>query len=348
MIKQLIIHLGDCKTGSTSIQSALCKKAWQSKSAKIIYPAKFNNNFLAGLIKNNNQEALKSRAVKLRQKLIKSDAYYGIISAEGFESVHPDDLSSFMQQYLPEWKDSTKLIAYMRPHADRFVSSFVERRKLGVFNQSMSVLHGRFKENRLLVYKKRLDAWKSTFGDRFEVHPFVRSLLHNRDVVDDFFKQVFDGHSYDLKKLDSRNESLCLEDLSTLIEIRQVIKTKYGNQLKAETLLQLGQRMAMLFSASGAKGTRICMHRELAEEIKNFYVEDARAIDNEYFSGEPFTSSLNSIFKNVVDQEQSLDIHQHFSDQEVRRLHCMADLLGSMISKNSQQFISSTKKMRQN
>ena len=104
MIKQLIIHLGDCKTGSTSIQSALCKKAWQSKAAKILYPTNFNHNFLAGLIKNNNQDALKSRADKLRQNLVKSNAYYGIISAEGFEGVHPVDLSSFMQQYCPNGK----------------------------------------------------------------------------------------------------------------------------------------------------------------------------------------------------------------------------------------------------
>ena len=347
MIKQLIIHLGDRKTGSTSIQTALCKEVWQCETAAIHYPANFNHNYLAGLIKNNEQDALKTHVGKLRQKLIRSNAHYAIISAEGFEAVPPDSLSRFIHQYMSEWKDSIKLIAYIRPHANRFVSSFVERRKLGVFNQSMSVLHQRFKENRFLIYKERLDTWRSTFGDSFKVRPFVRSLLHNNDVVDDFFEQVFIGHEYSLKRLDYRNESLCLEDLSTLVETRKFIKHKYGNQLNRKALLQLGQRLAMQFSASEAKGTRICVHRELAKEMKSFYYEDAQAIDNEYFSEEPFASSLNSIFDNVVEDEQSLNIHDHFSDQEVRRLHCLADLIGSMISNNPQHLINSNKDMRQ-
>lgn len=333
-IKQLIIHLGDRKTGSTSIQSALSKKSWESKSAQILYPTNSNHRNLALLIKANKKEVLKNRAAKLRQKLIKSNSDFAIISAEAFEVVPSGMLSQFIQQYLPEWKDTVKLIAYIRPHADRFVSSFVERTKHGNFNQSMSVLHQTFKEQRFLIYKNRLDAWRSTFGDRFEVHPFLRSSLYNNDVVDDFFKQVFNDQPYNLKKHDYRNESLCLEDLSALVEILKIIKEKYGNQIKPKTLHRLGQRMADSLSGSRANGTRICMHRKLAEEVSDFYHEDAMAIDREYFSGEVFTSSLESVFKNIVDEEQSLDVHHHFSEQEIRRLHCFADLLRSMLRKD--------------
>lgn len=336
-VKQLIIHLGDRKTGSTSIQSALSKKSWNSKTAQILYPTNSNHKNLAMLIKANKKEVLKIRAAKLRKRLIESNSDFAILSAEAFEVVPPEMLSQFIQQYLPEWKESVKLIAYIRPHTDRFVSSFVERTKLGSFNQSMSVLHQKFKEQRFLIYKKRLDAWRSTFGDRFEVHPFVRSSLHNSDVVDDFFKQIFNGQSYNLKNHDYRNESLCLEDLSALIETRKIIKEKYGKQLKPKTLLRLGQRMADVLSGSRANGTRICMHRALAEEVSAFYREDAMAIDREYFSGEVFSSSLESIFKNVVDEEQSLDVHHHFSEQEIRRLQCFADLLGSMIKNNNKK-----------
>ncbi|PCI44584.1 MAG: hypothetical protein COB49_10930, partial [Alphaproteobacteria bacterium] len=47
MINELIIHLGDTKTGSTSIQKALVRNICQAPGKTIIYPTKNNHIGLA-------------------------------------------------------------------------------------------------------------------------------------------------------------------------------------------------------------------------------------------------------------------------------------------------------------
>ncbi|MFT7595545.1 MAG: hypothetical protein ACI8R4_002874, partial [Paracoccaceae bacterium] len=50
MINELIIHLGDTKTGSTSIQRALVNKACKSPGVSIEYPTANNHTALVNTL----------------------------------------------------------------------------------------------------------------------------------------------------------------------------------------------------------------------------------------------------------------------------------------------------------
>ena len=41
MVQQLVFHIGDCKTGTTSVQAVLAQDAW--KGGSLCYPARVNH-----------------------------------------------------------------------------------------------------------------------------------------------------------------------------------------------------------------------------------------------------------------------------------------------------------------
>ena len=90
MIEEIVFHLGDCKTGTTSVQSVLASGAWESEAGQIAYPAKFNHMALARTLSVASEKQFQiKRFEKLRQALDNSDARYAVISAEHFEFVDP-------------------------------------------------------------------------------------------------------------------------------------------------------------------------------------------------------------------------------------------------------------------
>ncbi|WP_083097450.1 hypothetical protein [Pseudophaeobacter leonis] len=102
MIKELIVHLGDTKTGSTSIQKALVNGAYDVPGKEILYPT--GNHHIA-LAKTLTQERrFKQREARFKrvgQALRDSDADYGIISAEHFQFVDPEVFAESLKKYWP-------------------------------------------------------------------------------------------------------------------------------------------------------------------------------------------------------------------------------------------------------
>jgi hypothetical protein len=132
LIKQLIIHIGQHKTGSTSIQSALATGKVMCPTTSLFYPGKnSHNNVARTLLRAALAEQKAARFSALAKRFAKSNADIGIISAESFEFVRPMALQRALKQFFPEHADTARIIAYVRHHAARLVSSFCERTKKG-------------------------------------------------------------------------------------------------------------------------------------------------------------------------------------------------------------------------
>ena len=91
MIKQLVVHVGDSKTGSTSIQATLANNGWTTPTAKAIcYPAVLNHINLALSNGKPKQAKMHERGFnRLRKRFLESDADVGVISAEILEFIAP-------------------------------------------------------------------------------------------------------------------------------------------------------------------------------------------------------------------------------------------------------------------
>ena len=345
MIKELIIHLGDRKTGSTSIQAALARKNWCCDSAHLIYPSRSNHNSLANAIRGEKTGmSLPQRVERLRRRLLGSDAEFGVISAEDFEIVSPSDLSTFLGNYFPELLPRFRLIAYIRPHAERLLSSFVERLKNGARYSSPSQLHRDFLSKGFLNYAPRMREWRNTFDEKILFKPFIRTLLYEQDVVSDFLRFVFRDHSFTLDaNFRPRNESLCLEDLVMLRKVHAILRQRFGPKLSNSTLQAFGRRMAITLASSVASGTKLQLHRGLVEEIISSYSDDAIAVDQEFFTGSPMFSALQDAREKCGEEEQSLNVEDHYSQEAIRHMVCWAEFMGQIMASNQKQFLNNSK-----
>jgi len=215
MPENLVIHLGDCKSGSTSIQTILFRQAWTSQNHTIVYPDGFNHIKLAKcLYQNNTLRAQPKIYKKIRQSILSSDASTAILSGEAFEYVDPQLVQNAINTYFPELKDKVRLISYFRPHPARLLASYSERVKKGGFTGSLEEFVDLFDQKKILSYAPRIRRWKNIFGDQYQAKPMIPSVLKANDVVHDFFCFALGDDDFEFTEPTRHNESVSLQDLS--------------------------------------------------------------------------------------------------------------------------------------
>ena len=338
MVQDIVFHLGDCKTGTTSIQSVLASGGVKSE-AEILYTARFNHIPLAKTLSDENATSQrKARFLKLRRALAKSDAPHAVVSAEHFEFVDPEALDAALRQYMPGMRDRIRLIAYVRPHADRLVSTFAERAKKGGFMKDMPALHKRLLENGALMYTPRFEKWREIFGDRFTLRPFVRTQMVEGDVVQDFLSYVLGSRSFDVTQPMGQNESLSVSDIAMMRFMHKILR-KMDVDLRDQQQ-SLGWFMSDYLAAlPRVEGEKPRLHAGLAQKIVKAYREDAAALDAAFFDGTPMSDALEAAPSKAVEQAQSFDPEDHFTEAELRRLTAIAQMFGHVMASDPRHFL---------
>lgn len=342
MIEELVLHVGDCKTGTTSVQLTLAEAGWAAEGRSIEYPTRVNHIPLAkSMHMETEKRFLKPRITRVRSAFQSSEAEIGVISAEDFEFTDPQVLADALQQYMPAISKNMRLIAYVRPHAERLVSGFSERAKKGNFFGSLDGMHKRMEAQGLLYYAPRFEKWRAVFGDRFTLRPMIRAELHKNDVVEDFLRFVFRSDDFEITRTDSSNTSLSLEDLAMMRVIQKRIRKKTGLGKKDIVLAQqaLGWNIAPMLAATPAgASTKIQLHRSLAEDVAKTYAEDAARLDEAFFEGTPMTDALAKAVDRALDEPQLVRPDQHLSPEEIRRLRVLGDFLTRIMEADPRYF----------
>jgi len=325
MIDELVIHLGDFKTGSTSIQSTFAYKKFTSKKP-CTYAASFNHSTLANSFRAGDTQKAWRLAQRIADAFMEAEGGVGVISAEPFEKVDPNDLAALFDGPFKPWRNNFRLIGYLRPHAERFLSSFSERAKKGGFNGGMGKLAQRLEQNGLLHYTPRVQNWAKVFGDHYTVRPFASDRLVGGDVVQDFLEQVFGANEYDYTKLKGQNQTLSLEDLSLMRHIHLTIKSDDNDVSMAKAAF--GWNFSLILANFPApKSTKLCLHKALAQRLQQTYAEDAADLDRLFFGGNLMTDRLRKATEAAVDAPQSLDVTDHYSTEVIRFAEAYAALL---------------------
>ncbi|PRY92092.1 hypothetical protein [Donghicola tyrosinivorans] len=333
MVKEILFHLGDCKTGTTAIQSVLAGGTIES-DLSICFPTRFNHIPLARTLSVPSEKHLEGRLFKrLRQAFKNSDADIGVVSAEHFEFVQPDEIRRAIDTHLGGYADQIRLVAYVRPHAERLVSTFSERTKKGVFQNSLEKMHERLLEDGILFYAPRFKRMRELFGDQFILRPFIRDDLRDGDVVSDFFDLLFRGEKFNLTGETQVNESLSVQDIALMRHLHRrvdaytepgVDRTKEKHSLGwyfAEILAEMPLEEAM----------KPRLHVSLAEKIVETYAEDAAELDAEFFDGTPISDALVSAPLKAIPEEQSYDVETYFSNSELRQIEAWTKLTTRLI-----------------
>lgn len=351
-MKSLIFHIGDHKTGSTSIQHALAAENITIPSVSVLYPTgDLNHNYLKQhfvTFTKTSVRPIKSGPnrpgfFELVDLIQKSDADACIISGEVFESLDASLFRKVIDHHFRRLAAQIRVVAYVRPHAARILSDFAEGVKIGrnlgnieqVFLRKVQVQR---------FYASRFKEWRGAFGDEFILRPMIRSELFQQSVVHDFIRTAFGDVEFTITDSGSANESLSLEDLMIVRLVQDRLSHK-----RAGVSHSLGweiARLAGLFPSVGG-ATRLQLHRSLAERIKGHYLLDAQEVDRHFFGARPLLEqALDQAVEAACATPQPLDAAAYFSPAELRRMAMLAELVAEMLDNRSGKWAAYLRQLR--
>lgn len=296
MTSDLVIHLGDRKTGSTSIQKTLTDGLWTSGSRSLYYTANGHNGPLAhALATGANADNIQQRFTNLGRRIARhaAKADVAVVSSEGFEDVSPKTLKMALEAYLPEYAGTVRLIAYVRPHGARVLSGYSEQIKRG---QSVGSLEAYFNDGMALGRFEafpRLSEWREVFGDAFTLRPMIRVGLYQNCVVQDFLRYALQSEDFALTWKPDANPSLCAQDIAILQEFHRQLDGAGVTPAQAGYLgAALGEQMA---DHPIPDGRRLQLPEALAEQVAAGCKQDADALDGLFFEGTPMGDALEAL-----------------------------------------------------
>ena len=347
MIKELIVHLGDTKTGSTSIQKVLKQKTYKTAGEELCYPTQNHHNALVRTL--TRKRHLPQREVRfgsVYNRFSKSNAALGIVSAEHFQFADPILFEKTARQYWPDLCENMRLIAYIRPHHEKLLSSYSERVKLGIVSGSFDNFVEEVFESKLLDYMPRLKAWRDVFGERFVAKPFVRSEFYKNDVVEDFFKFSLGHENFTISGTASSNTSLTLPQLS-LLRLAHLVLDGHRpstepkkNPAFFDARSSFGRSISEHINARklGENGAKLRLPDVFVERVKTRYSKDANALDETFFGGNAMSTALESCGTKATRESQSMEVGDYFNRETIEAFSATTEIMAKMLVKNPRRF----------
>lgn len=345
---RLIVHTGDHKTGTTTIQESLARGDVTLSEGRLAYPlgkTQFNHNGLlrrhkAGPFSFAHSVPVDDAFAKFARRSRKIGADVTVLSAEQLESVRPDALESVLKHHgLPFEAERLMVITYLRPHIPRVISGLAERIKIGwVPANPWRNVEARARMR--LRYNARLTAWGKVFGPAHIVRPALRAELVGGDALEDFLATALGPKAAHIAPPNphakARNESLGIEDLMRLHVIHQSLP---GLGRTDHHLLgwYLAQEIDTL-RAPGGPVTRLRAHKSLALRLRRAFRADARKVDEGWFDGRPlFATALDEAVSTALPKRQPLHPGAWLDAGEISALRARAPEFRALLTSPGQR-----------
>ncbi len=293
---RLVIHAGDCKSGSTAIQSVLQAGtfALPEGSGSLHYAAagrrdSLNHHRLSNALHMPQYRKFREPAwTALSKELAASQADLLVVSSERFEFVDPNVLKEALTTFLPQSLADLHIVIYVRPHIERVVSGYVQNVKQGIFDSDIRGFVEKMQQQGRFHFAPRLARWRAVFGpDQLTIRPMMRDRLTEGCVVHDFLQCCLgsDAPVPEVHDIPMANSSLTAPALEVIRGIfARLPEPRQGQQNGNATAIGM---LVREMEASGAMaGPKVVINRADAEMVRDIYAEDARACDVQIF-GQP-------------------------------------------------------------
>lgn len=305
---RLILHVGDRKTGTTTIQHVLDARARAPDAhggtfgvhyplaGRKIAPRITHVNLAHELLGDPRFAPDLGGWADLAAELQAQRPPLAVISSEGFESVAPALLAQTLDTYVPQGTQIT-LIAYIRPHVDRIVASYAQNVKTGKYVHPLDTFARRSMRGRLGALHRRAAAWKSVFGSRYHVRPYVRELLMDRDVVADFLVGqvgLDPAVMQDLPPIPDENPTPGVQVLELIRTLTQTM-TQTGASLPPGADQRVLAPLRAALMELYADDPKLHLSPDLADACVATCMADAQAMDRDFMDGTPiFETALRT------------------------------------------------------
>ena len=195
--KEVYVHIGMPKTGTTTLQNYLSAEYVNLEKYSILYPNSGRENcvghhILTALeLDEYTLEYSKKQYQKLIDEIEKSKCKKVIISSETYSGLKRDYLLiDDLSNYLGE-KYDIKIIIYIREHIDFIKSYYMQRLKGGrkIFENSfLGDIEDFYKKNKdYFNYFKRIQYLETKFGkNNLMIRVYDKKLLDDGDIIKDF------------------------------------------------------------------------------------------------------------------------------------------------------------------
>jgi len=335
--RKLLFHFGHHKTGSTSIQNAFATGRVKLVGGHILYPGRLNHNYLRHHFEIYAREgrvlpggpAFPGLAT-ISELLGRGGYEVAVISGEAFEEASPQATKKVLQEFMLPHVTEHLVIGYIRPHAARLLSNFAEHTKIGILGGSPESFFDETLASGLFFYAPRMAEWAKAFGAHLRLKPLIRSELAGGDVLHDFIETGFGPNAQaEIAPAPAANESLTVEDLLVVKLVQDRLQAR-GPNLR----LEIGWELAEAFGEAarmGASGTKLMLHKSLAERIRITYRADAAAMDARFFGGRNLMrDELDRAVDEALPVPQSLELADYFSADALRAVSVLATQISRM------------------
>ncbi|MHC5075807.1 MAG: hypothetical protein ACYTFM_05205 [Planctomycetota bacterium] len=257
--RELYIHIGTVKTGTTALQHFLDSNRDILKQKGFVYPLDKDGRYAhyrlswslrkkTGLTRWDWPEDIGEPDQEWRFAIKQITDYKGIISSEHFFGCNTKIISE-IHKITSEF--NVKIFVYWR-RPDKLLDSWYSQRIKGSEKVALPSYRQKFKS------KEHLDIWAKVFGkENILVRPYERTQLYKEDVVADFLHHVLgleltEEFTLPEKEMNTRLHRIALEykRMVNLIPIAPREKRKIVNPLRniSTVLMELGKKTCPVFS----------------------------------------------------------------------------------------------------
>lgn len=297
---RLVFHIGDRKTGTSSLQYVL--DAWDRSDTApehdvLHYPRagrmgsgqRVNHTNLAHALFYPDRFSREDGGwADLGDEVAANPGKTLLVSSEGFESVEPARMAEMIRTCIPG-DTEIRILVYLRPHIDRILASYTQNLKTGKISQPLEKFVRQSARGRLGQPYRRVSAWKNVFEDRLTVRPYIRDRLLNRSIIDDILVGELGLETSFVAGLPlPRDENttpgaLSLAVIQALLAEARQIKGMPPSRLEMRVLRPFRKRLAMLYP----EDRKFVLTRPFVEVIHEACHEDAEFLDKAFFADDP-------------------------------------------------------------